>query len=509
MLANTVKGLSPYHMRMMYKSCVIPVMTYASAAWWTGKKSHERLLEKIQHRGLRLICAVFRTTPIAALEIEASIPPIQVELNRLNRNCALRFNKLSTSNPIIQCLDDAWRAGLLPSCPPAVHYKLNRAGTKDQKRTTQLQNIAQLTNPKYERIFPFSTLPWRRVKADFGTQLHFVPPPAKEKDNDKKKQQQKLVEEHQKKLSTLLSSTYNICIYTDGSLKPIHRVKRAGAGLVAYRGNQEVFSRSIGLGCHAESYDGEIVALSYAAGMAANFSAQDNTVTYWQFFTDSAASVEAIFDTSPKPGQLYCSNFYHKVVEFLDSHSSHTVEVAWVPSHIGIQGNERADALAKRGMEQVNEAEWNRSLANVRQMSRVWAEREWKKTWETRPVHGWFAIANQIPPSLKPTQRLKDTPRELFGRLVQCRTGHAYTGEYYSQFAPNENINCPCGEELQTREHILRICHRYEDSRHILRKASQDICLKDILGTKEGIEALTEFLDESGTFTKTGKQRKA
>ncbi|KAJ3853055.1 hypothetical protein EV368DRAFT_23101, partial [Lentinula lateritia] len=52
-------------------------------------------------------------------------------------------------------------------------------------------------------------------------------------------------------------------------------------------------------------------------------------------------------------------------------------------------------------------------------------------------------------------------------------------------------------------------CLRYEDSRHILRKASQDICLKDILGTKEGIEALTEFLDEIGAFTKTGKQRKA
>ncbi|KAJ3850239.1 hypothetical protein EV368DRAFT_16294, partial [Lentinula lateritia] len=64
----------------------------------------------------------------------------------------------------------------------------------------------------------------------------------------------------------------------------------------------------------------------------------------------------------------------------------------------------------------------------------------------------------------------------------------------------------PCGEELQTCEHILRICHRYEDSRHILRKASH---LKDILGTKEGIEALTEFLDESGAFTKTGKQQKA
>lgn len=29
------------------------------------------------------------------------------------------------------------------------------------------------------------------------------------------------------------------------------------------------------------------------------------------------------------------------------------------------------------------------------------------------------------------TQRFKETPREVFGRLVQCRTGHGGIGEYY------------------------------------------------------------------------------
>ncbi|KAF8829680.1 hypothetical protein HHX47_DHR2000357, partial [Lentinula edodes] len=327
------------------------------------------------------------------------------------------------------------------------------------------------------------------------------------KDQDKKLHQQKLVEEHKNKLSTLQSSATNIYIYTDGSLKPLHRVRRAGAGLVAYQNEHEIFSRSIGLGIHAEAYDGEVVALSYAAGMAANFSATDMSITHWQFFTDSASSVDAIFDTSPKPGQIYCSNFYRKIVDFLDSDPSHTVEVAWVPSHVGIHGNERADFLAKEGTEQKNEAVWNRSLSNARRMNKVRAEREWKKLWEVRPVQGRFAISNQIPPSLKPTARLKDTPRELFGRLMQCRTGHAYTGEYYSQFVPNENVNCPCGEELQTREHILRACPKYRDHRYILQKASDDICLKDILGTSKGIEALTEFLDESGAFTRTGGRR--
>ncbi|KAE9392421.1 hypothetical protein BT96DRAFT_771374, partial [Gymnopus androsaceus JB14] len=140
-------------------------------------------LEKIQCRGLHLICAVFRTMPVAALEIKASIPPIRIELDRLNHSCALRFNKLSTSNPIIQRLDDSWRA--------------------------------------------------------------------------------------------------------------------AGAGLVGYHKNNKVFSRSIGLGFRAEAYDGEIVGLSYAAGLASSFSEQKLNITHWQFFSDSLSSVESVFDTSP------------------------------------------------------------------------------------------------------------------------------------------------------------------------------------------------------------------
>ncbi|KAE9407950.1 hypothetical protein BT96DRAFT_756026, partial [Gymnopus androsaceus JB14] len=67
-----------------------------------------KMLEKMQNRALRLICAIFHTMPIAAMEIEASIPPVWIELDRLHCHCALRFNKLSTSNPIIQRLDDSW-----------------------------------------------------------------------------------------------------------------------------------------------------------------------------------------------------------------------------------------------------------------------------------------------------------------------------------------------------------------------------------------------------------------
>ncbi|KAJ3738285.1 hypothetical protein EV360DRAFT_2280, partial [Lentinula raphanica] len=93
-------------------------------------------------------------------------------------------------------------------------------------------------------------------------------------------------------------------------------------------------------------------------------------------------------------------------------------------------------------------------------MIKAKTEIAWKKEWDQRSVNGRFAIANRFPPSLKPTERFQSLKREIFGRVTQClcRTGHAFLGEYYSKFVPNENIDCPCGERLQTREHVLREC---------------------------------------------------
>ncbi|KAJ7708239.1 hypothetical protein B0H17DRAFT_890829, partial [Mycena rosella] len=64
---------------------------------------------------------------------------------------------------------------------------------------------------------------------------------------------------------------------------------------------------------------------------------------------------------------------------------------------------------------------------------------------------------------------------------------------------------CPCGKVLQTREHLLCECLRYERQQNILRKISRDLSLPKILGTPDGIEALAKFLEKSGMFTKTGK----
>ncbi|KAJ7581449.1 hypothetical protein C8J56DRAFT_1168922 [Mycena floridula] len=91
-------------------------------------------------------------------------------------------------------------------------------------------------------------------------------------------------------------------------------------------------------------------------------------------------------------------------------------------------------------------------------------------------------MANQIPPSLKPTKHFIELEgkREVFGR---CRTGHGFIGEYYSKFAPSESTDCTvCGDRFQTREHILKDYPEYEWDR--------DIALPTIMGTKNGFSGI-------------------
>jgi ribonuclease HI len=282
-------------------------------------------------------------------------------------------------------------------------------------------------------------------------------------------------------------------------------------GVAGFRHGHEITSSSEGLGTHAEVYDGEMAALATAAYKAMSIAKDTPTITHIYFFADNSAAVDGIFDPMMKPGQLYAALFHKATCEFMNARPTNRITVSWIPSHTkcGIKGNDRADELAKNGTELHPSPFTPFSFANAKRTDKEKTQTKWRKEWAKKPKVGRFAPANRIPPSLKPTKHFNEMPdgKEIFSRVTQCRTGHAFIGEYYEKFVPTESIHCPCGEHRQTRDHILRSCTKYAAHRHILIKASPGIYLPDILGTHKGIMALAEFLSVSGAFTKTGNPR--
>ena len=127
---------------------------------------------------------------------------------------------------------------------------------------------------------------------------------------------------------------------------------------------------------------------------------------------------------------------------------------------------------------------------------------EWIREWAHKPMTGRYAIADRIPPSLAGSHAFRTLNRHLLGVVTQARTGHGYFGEYYLAHNIQEPSNCPCGTDLQTRDHILFKCEIHEEHGHLINKVTPDHKLTTILGTKKGIDALAEFVRESRAFQK-------
>ncbi|KAF9509904.1 hypothetical protein BS47DRAFT_1487704 [Hydnum rufescens UP504] len=74
--------------------------------------------------------------------------------------------------------------------------------------------------------------------------------------------------------------------------------------------------------------------------------------------------------------------------------------------------------------------------------------KDWQLRWandppQNRPIE--YSICNVNPPLLRLSKLFKSLSRKSFSGLVQCRTGHAFIGQYYERFVPDESATCCCG----------------------------------------------------------------
>src|SRR5258706_5558154 len=115
---------------------------------------------------------------------------------------------------------------------------------------------------------------------------------------------------------------------------------------------------------------------------------------------------------------------------------------------------------------------------------------------------GRYAIADRFPPPLAGSYVFHTLNRHTPGIVTQARTGHGHFGEYYYTHNIREPATCPCGAELQTREHIVFECQTDEQHWNIIDERASDYQLATLFGTKAGIDALAEFVKMRKAFQK-------
>ena len=183
MLGNSTRGLNQMHLRCIYLGAILPIATYGSVAFWDGKSTTIRnALEHMQNKALRMITGAFKTTPIRALEVEASIPPIDITLNYLIERYAKHTLKLTPHNPVISRIPEHCRhlSHNSPSPPPpplpcfpsppkhiVAAYLIKRREEQIRNETsTRLIQMAKYIPTQAEHIDPYAETPWHRSELD-------------------------------------------------------------------------------------------------------------------------------------------------------------------------------------------------------------------------------------------------------------------------------------------------------------------------------------------------------
>ncbi len=201
----------------------------------------------------------------------------------------------------------------------------------------------------------------------------------------------------------------------------------------------------------AEAYDAEILGAQKALEAAIRV-AGTNPI---KVLLDNSEAAQALRSVR--------SRSFHGIVDrfVLDCQRHQAVEIRWIPGHSGIEGNEKADKIAKAALKDLpddatnatHSTEVNRSLkytfASLNRFARERADDLVSSWWQENRPRDYMELDLKMTRKRPPELAL---PRWAYHRLIAARTGHGDFAKYHERFKhENSDGKCECGRERRPR----------------------------------------------------------
>ena len=293
-------GITPLNIRWIYNQVILPNLSYACFIWANKIDQSnfiKNLLQKVQKMATLQITGGFPSTPTTTLDVLSGILPIEMKIDLISTKTTLRLK-----------IDNNWISGYSPNSRGKTishALKLDRQ-IADIKTFTSGHTSDLIFATEFDRTYKIS-------KIDTNECIDLI------------KQ----------------TNTKDITIYTDGSLLKNKRCSTAGAGFTVIHENKTRYEESISLGTYASINSCELYAIYRVAEwlIASKFNNQNIYI-----FTDSLSTLYKLEKSLTKSKLTLDTN------TLLNTVAKHNyIELIKVPAHIGIEGNEKADILAKQG----------------------------------------------------------------------------------------------------------------------------------------------------------------
>ena len=262
-------------------------------------------------------------------------------------------------------------------------------------------------------------------------------------------------------------------VYTDGSGKD----GKIGAAAVLFHNGRRIRSLRYLLGSDADHTvpEGEGVAMVLGLELLR----PERTVRRVSFAADNVSAVQRSTTARAAPMQ-YIWDLFRQRWDMVRRQFRHiSLTIRWVPGHEGVAGNEEADRLAKKAVEEGSSAA-RRLPAPLRKpipRSKQAAARavndtlkvRARRVWRVSPRRPRMDDIDKTMPSAKFLQLTEGLSRHKASLLIQLRSGHAPLQAHLFRMRKADSATCPgCGRERETVQHYLMICPAYRDQRRRL-----------------------------------------
>jgi ribonuclease HI len=421
-------------MRGVYIGFIRSALEYGADVWGPGlSTSQEEHLERIQNLGLRIITGVPKSTPVETLRADCRLPPLRLRRQQYIQCRYEQARRLDDEHPLKRSIEE-YRG----SPPP-----------KRLKRVS-FTEAAETDNPCPNDRAPTPGSPFSPFESALP-RLHVHPNLLTKCDSK---------DEHEKRAAgqeTILKYSKEeepfIHIYTDGSKSAAgngggYHIVNQGANLEGSFAAQP--HQSI-----AEIESRAIRRAIQRLKMCPNITKDKNLV----IFTDSQTTLHAIqlVLSSSAPPTAPIGDLLSNIQDLLDQDPTREIHLQYIPGHVGIAGNERADALAREGATQ------NPDLQSCSQeTAKLMLANKLRATWHSEYSYAtsesveWYKYlrGNKSLSRKDPVDKLSGADLRL---IAKFRLGRFPTQEYKYSIQTANNPYCICGQE-ETALHVLMDC---------------------------------------------------
>ena len=295
--------------------------------WGRGVIRLVKRMERVHSYALKWITGTFHTSPIGSHELVAGIPPLKIILNMRLQGMTARLLSLGEHHS----LSRSWTLRWIPN---AIAHVTPRRRARHLPTDNPLLRLSAPTVK--EQFMPFHPLsrPGERGANVFSDRLFF--------DLSAPKRSSKFfatwVRDLKVKIDVLKKSGCSI-IFSDGAYWS--KTARSSYAFTAFHNNTWV--DHYGWCPAGSSFDSELAALEEAIQWAVV-----HRISNPIFLVDNKAVLTTFLDLTTHSSQMSSIRINALIHDFLST-TTHNMSFGYCPSHVGIDGNERADRLTKTG----------------------------------------------------------------------------------------------------------------------------------------------------------------